>query len=84
MRENLRKLVGPGVNITNEMAVSYAKSVRSAASTRDNKTGKFGTAAQIKKAKNVWLYAEQTYGSLKPVTPLTRTPVGRSVNREEI
>ena len=82
VRTNLRKLVGPNAKITNSMLVSYAKSVRNAAGTRNNKTGKFASEAQIQKARNVWLYAERTYGSLKPKTPPRAKP--RSANVEEI
>jgi hypothetical protein len=83
VRKNLRKTVGPNAKITNNMLVSYAKSVRNAAGTKNNKTGKFATNAQIQKARNVWLYAERTYGSLKPkASPPRAKP--RSANVENI
>jgi hypothetical protein len=69
-RKEVRNLVGPNATVTNRMVNSYVKSMRNAAATRNRKTGKFADAAALKKARNVWLYAEKKYGNLKKVSPL--------------
>jgi hypothetical protein len=87
-RANLRKLIGPNKEITNEILNSYKKSVRTAAIEK-NASGKYANRKQIEKAKQTWLYVQKTYGLLKSPTPpkvmlSSAEKRRRGINYEEI
>jgi len=70
-RANLRKLIGPNKEITNEILNSYKKSIIKAAVERNN-SGKFANKNKLQKAKQSWLYVQRTYGLLKSPSPPRR------------
>ena len=67
-RANLRKLIGPNKEITNEILNSFKKSIIRAAVERNN-SGKFANKKKLQKAKQSWLYVQRTYGLLKSPSP---------------